>query len=68
MHYKPEDFSKNGQMVLTLVQGNSQNVGQRVKFSEIDKIEVQKFYGCKTGGTKGIKKRRRGNECTTPNN
>ena len=54
MHYRPEDFSKNGENVITVVQGNLENVGQRVKFSEIDKIEVEKYYGCKGGAKNRI--------------
>ena len=47
MHYGPKTFTSNGNETILLLNGTTVGMGQRKGFSKIDKIEVERFYGCK---------------------
>jgi|LakMenEpi03Aug12_release.lakeMendotaPanAssembly.Ray.scaffolds.fasta_scaffold1804647_1 hypothetical protein len=46
MHYGGSSHSKNGKETITVLQGDQSEIGQRKGFSRIDKLEVERFYGC----------------------
>ena len=46
MHYGGTALSSNGEKTITVLQGDQGEIGQRKGFSRIDKLEVEKFYGC----------------------
>ena len=53
MHYGSYDFSKNGHETMVTITGESLGRGHRHGFSEIDKIEIERYYGCKKNGNNG---------------
>jgi len=46
MHYEANAFSANGQLTIVPTQNATAVIGQRVGMSEIDVLEVQRYYGC----------------------
>ncbi len=50
MHYGPKTFSSNGKETVSYLNGTTVGIGQRKGLSEIDKIEVERFYSCKERG------------------
>jgi hypothetical protein len=46
MHYQRDAFTANGQQTIIPTRNASAIIGQRVGMSEIDILEVQRYYGC----------------------
>jgi hypothetical protein len=47
MHYGPKTFTSNGKITISVLDGSIAGMGQRKGLSKIDKIEVERFYGCR---------------------
>ena len=49
MHYKKDEFTKNGLLTVEALQANVK-IGQRYTLSPIDIQEIRRFYGCTSNG------------------
>jgi hypothetical protein len=46
MHYQNTAFSTNGLPTIVATQDTDEVMGQRVGMSDVDILEIQRYYGC----------------------
>jgi hypothetical protein len=51
LHYGPYAFSANGKRTIVAKKGNSQKMGQRIQFSDIDLRKINRLYQCSSPGS-----------------